>query len=64
LEKHLGQQNITQSNLQTIQQEKNQLIKQRNLVLVAAGTILTTGLITTAVLGRKVRKLKMRFALN
>lgn len=60
LEKRLeSKQNIVQvSNLQTIQQERNQLVKQRNLGLVAAGTLLITGLTTTAILGRKVKQLK------
>ena len=41
-----------------MQQEKAQLVKQRNLGLVTAGAILTAGLATTVYLGRKVKRLK------
>jgi hypothetical protein len=58
LEKQLVQKQTISVNLQTVQQEKSKLVKQRNFGLVAAGTFLTAGLATTAYLGRKVKELK------
>lgn len=62
LQKHLGEKQDAVAaplHLQTIQQDKTQqLIKQRNLGLVAAGTTLMTGIVITSILGRKVKELK------
>ena len=58
LQKQLTQKQNVSVNLQTVQQEKAQLIKQRNLGLAATGTVLAAGLATTAFLGRKVKELK------
>jgi len=58
LQKQLTQKQTISTNLSTVQQEKTQLVKQRNLGLAAAGTILTAGLVSTVILGRKVKELK------